>query len=156
MPKKPPRKRSNRKAVATDLVVGANVRRLRIEANLSLVELAEALGISHQQLQKYETGANRISAGMLFELAGFFALPVDALFEGNEASEDDGSELCRARRRCHAIIDRVSSQGCCQANANQSPLFAREQVLGNEKIAPFAKCGVPVSFEGCSRVEMPL
>ncbi len=31
---------------------------------------------------------------------------------------------------------------CCQANANSSPLFAHEQVLGNEKVAPLAKRGV--------------
>lgn len=39
-------------------------------------------------------------------------------------------------------------QRWCQANANSSPLFAHEQVLGNEKVAPFAKSGVPVGFEG--------
>lgn len=58
-----------------DLVIGAHVRRLRADAGLKLLEL-EALGISHQQLQKYETGANRISAGMLHGLAGFPVVPV--------------------------------------------------------------------------------
>lgn len=110
MPKKPTRKRSNRKAVATDLVVGANVRRLRIEANLSLMELAEVLRISHQQLQKYETGANRISAGMLYELARSFAQPVDALYEGIEDPGTEDTGLVRSRRKCHAIVDRTYSR----------------------------------------------
>jgi hypothetical protein len=42
-------------------------------------------------------------------------------------------------------------QGCswwCQANTNQSPKFAHTQVLGYKKVAPFAKRGVPVGFEG--------
>lgn len=56
--KLPAKKRAHRKAIAADLVVGANVRQLRVDAGLTLLELAEALGISHQQLQKYETGAS--------------------------------------------------------------------------------------------------
>lgn len=104
------RKRSDRSATATDIVVGANVRRLRVEADLTLTDLCAALGISHQQLQKYETGANRISAGMLYELARFFALPVDALFDGSEEPPIEDADLIRVRRRCHSLIDRTSSQ----------------------------------------------
>jgi hypothetical protein len=44
---------------------------------------------------------------------------------------------------------------CCQSNANQSPLFANEQVLGDEKIAPLAKGGVAFLFEADSRVDVP-
>ncbi len=102
--------RSDRKAAAADLVVGANVRRLRVEAGITLVDLAGALGISHQQLQKYETGANRVSAGMLYELARYFVMPVDALFEGGDETGDDDTALTRARRRCHSVIDRTSSR----------------------------------------------
>ncbi|WP_291070370.1 helix-turn-helix domain-containing protein [Hyphomonas sp.] len=108
--KKPKKKRADRSATETDFVVGANVRRLRAEAELTLAELAAALSISHQQLQKYETGANRISAGMLYELARFFAQPVDAFFEGSEDPEAEDADLIRARRKCHAIIERTSSR----------------------------------------------
>jgi len=103
------KKRSDRKAIAADLVVGTNVRRLRTESGITLAEMAEALGISHQQLQKYETGANRASAGMLHELARYFVLPVDALFAGTDDSEDEDAALTQARRRCHSMIDRTSS-----------------------------------------------
>jgi hypothetical protein len=44
---------------------------------------------------------------------------------------------------------------CCQANANQSPIFANEQVLGDEKVAPFAKSGVAFLFEPNSGVDVP-
>ncbi len=103
------KKRSDRKAIAADLVVGTNVRRLRTESGITLAEMAEALGISHQQLQKYETGANRASAGMLYELARYFVLPVDALFAGTDEPEDEDAALTQARRRCHSMIDRTSS-----------------------------------------------
>lgn len=101
--------RSERKAVAADITVGANVRRLRSEADITLAELAAALGLSHQQLQKYETGANRISAGMLLAIARYFFLPVDALFEGSDGYDRTGSDLDRARQKSHAIIDREIS-----------------------------------------------
>lgn len=107
--KRQAKKPSGRKGTATDIVVGSNVRRLRVEADLTLAELAAALGISHQQLQKYETGANRVSAGMLYELARVFALPVDALFDGSEDLSGEDPELVRARRKCHSVIDRMSS-----------------------------------------------
>ncbi|WP_291198184.1 helix-turn-helix transcriptional regulator [Hyphomonas sp.] len=108
--KKTGKKRANRKAVSADLVVGSKVRQLRADAGLTLSELAEALGISHQQLQKYETGANRISAGMLYELARFFVIPVDQLFEGSDAEISEDVELIRARRKCHAVVDRTDSK----------------------------------------------
>ena len=115
--KKSSKKRADRKAMAADLVVGANVRQLRADAVLTLSELAEALGISHQQLQKYETGANRISAGMLYELARFFVISVDQLFEGSDAEVSEDAELIRARRKCHAVIDRTGSKSKLEAMA---------------------------------------
>ncbi len=103
--------------MAADLVVGANVRQLRADAGLTLSELADALGISHQQLQKYETGANRISAGMLYELSRFFVIPVDQLFEGSDAEVSGDAELIRARLKCHAVIDRTDSKPKLEAMA---------------------------------------
>ena len=97
--------------------MGANVRQLRADAGLTLSELAEALVISHQQLQKYETGANRISAGMLYELARFFVISVDQLFEGSDAEVSEDSELIRDRHKCHAVIDRTASKSKLEAMA---------------------------------------
>jgi transcriptional regulator with XRE-family HTH domain len=115
--KKAAKKRADRKALPADLVVGANVRQLRADAGLTLSELAEALGISHQQLQKYEIGANRISAGMLYELARFFVISVDQLFEGSDAEVSEDAELIRARRKWHAVIDRTDSKSKLEAMA---------------------------------------
>lgn len=107
---KRPKKRSSRQPVNADLVVGANVRKLRGERQATLAEVSAALGMSHQQLQKYETGANRVSAGVLYELARYFAVPIESLYEDadSERGQKD-SELLRAQRKCHAIIDRTSS-----------------------------------------------
>jgi transcriptional regulator with XRE-family HTH domain len=107
---KRPKKRSNRQPVDADLIVGANIRKLRGERQAALAEVSAALGMSHQQLQKYETGANRVSAGVLYELAKYFAVPIETLYknEGAEGTQQD-SELLRAQRKCHAIVDRTSS-----------------------------------------------
>ena len=63
-----------------DLNVGHRLRRARRNANYSLKELAELASISTQQLQKYESGRNRISASRLFELSKLVRKPVSWFF----------------------------------------------------------------------------
>lgn len=65
-----------------DKYVGKQVRRRRVEMGLSQSELGDALGLSFQQVQKYENGANRVSAGRLFEIARRFGVSFDYFFEG--------------------------------------------------------------------------
>ena len=64
----------------TDKFVGARLRLLRKTRGLSQQQLAAALGVKFQQVQKYETGANRISAGKLYDAARFFDVLVQDLF----------------------------------------------------------------------------
>lgn len=72
------------KAIAqrVDLHVGLMVRRRRAELGMTQSDLAQVLGISYQQVQKYETGANRISAGKLYEMAALLKTEVAWFFEG--------------------------------------------------------------------------
>jgi transcriptional regulator with XRE-family HTH domain len=56
--------------------VGAKIRTLRKAAHLSQQALAQHLGLTFQQVQKYERGANRISAAMLFETAVFLGVSI--------------------------------------------------------------------------------
>jgi len=64
----------------TDLAIGANIRRLRRQSDLTLKSLAHALGISSQQLQKYEVGTSRVSGGMLVQLAKALNVNLMSLF----------------------------------------------------------------------------
>jgi transcriptional regulator with XRE-family HTH domain len=57
-----------------DIEVGLNLRRARLARGFSQTELGEALGISFQQVQKYERGANRVSASMLVKAARFLEI----------------------------------------------------------------------------------
>jgi transcriptional regulator with XRE-family HTH domain len=70
----------SRKTDAYDREVGLRVRMLRLSRRLSQADLGERLGITFQQVQKYENGANRIGAGRLQRIAEIFEVPVAALF----------------------------------------------------------------------------
>ena len=73
-----------------DIYVGARVRLRRKEIHFTQEDLADAIGITFQQVQKYERGTNRISASKLFEIARTLKVPVAYFFEGY--SQNDGGE----------------------------------------------------------------
>ena len=62
--------------------VGARIRLRRTLLGLTQEQLAVALNISYQQIQKYETGANRVSAGRLFQIAQRLCTEVAYFFDG--------------------------------------------------------------------------
>jgi transcriptional regulator with XRE-family HTH domain len=63
-----------------DHEVGRRIRMRRLELDLSQSSLADALGVTFQQVQKYEKGANRVSAGRLQQIAKFLDVPVTFFF----------------------------------------------------------------------------
>jgi transcriptional regulator with XRE-family HTH domain len=65
-----------------DLHVGARVRMRRKLMGMSQEKLAEELGLTFQQVQKYERGANRVSASKLYEIARALSTPVAYFFDG--------------------------------------------------------------------------
>ncbi len=74
--------RPNRERVnPTDVLVGQQVKRLRMERGMSQDTLGKGLGLTFQQVQKYEKGTNRISASRLQQIAVIFGVPVTAMFE---------------------------------------------------------------------------
>jgi transcriptional regulator with XRE-family HTH domain len=77
-------------ASRVDDYVGERIRMRRTELGLTQDELARRLGISYQQVQKYETGANRISAGRLYEIAQELSVEVSYLFEGFQSERNAG------------------------------------------------------------------
>lgn len=77
-----------------DVFVGQRLRELRMLAGLSQSDVAAALGLTFQQLQKYERGFNRVSASRLYKLALYFRVPVSVFFDGLEerASQLESAE----------------------------------------------------------------
>ena len=80
-----------RQAHPVDVHVGGRVRLRRVFLGYSQEKLANALGLTFQQIQKYERGANRISASKLYELSRILNVPVTYFFEGVEAEGEAGA-----------------------------------------------------------------
>lgn len=70
-----------------DIHVGKRVKEIRTVRGLTQSNVAEHLGISFQQLQKYETGANRVSASRMFELSKLLNVSPSFFFEGLEGEK---------------------------------------------------------------------
>lgn len=71
-----------RAANAIDRKLGQRVRTRRLEIGMSQERLAELLGVTFQQVQKYEKGVNRIAASRLFDISAALDMPVSRFFEG--------------------------------------------------------------------------
>lgn len=67
-----------------DLHVGAMLRVLRRAQGMGKSELGRVVGVSYQQVQKYELGHNRLSAGMLFKMSEALDVEIEELFSGLE------------------------------------------------------------------------
>lgn len=84
---------------AVDVHVGGRVRLRRRFLGLSQTELATAVGVTFQQVQKYERGFNRVSASKLYEIARVLKVPLSYFFEGFDSSaaeRDAGSDMTPA------------------------------------------------------------
>jgi transcriptional regulator with XRE-family HTH domain len=71
-----------RAANAVDRKLGQRVRTRRLEIGMSQERLAELLGVTFQQVQKYEKGINRIAASRLLDISGALDMPIARLYEG--------------------------------------------------------------------------
>jgi transcriptional regulator with XRE-family HTH domain len=65
-----------------DVHVGARIRLRRKEMGISQTDLADVLGLSFQQVQKYERGSNRVSASKLYDITNKLETPIEYFFVG--------------------------------------------------------------------------
>jgi len=75
-----------------DLEVAKRVRALRLQRGISQTELGGVLDVTFQQVQKYETGTNRISAGRLQQIAEVLDVPVTYFYAGLDDANGNGKE----------------------------------------------------------------
>ena len=76
-----------------DVQVGARMREFRIRAGMSQQALGGAFGVSYQQIQKYETGVNRMGASRLIQVSQALGCSVQELFDGVELKKPARSPL---------------------------------------------------------------
>ena len=89
---------AKKQANPIDIQVGNRVRIRRMLIGMSQERLGDLLGLTFQQVQKYEKGVNRIGAGRLFEVSRILNVPVDFFYEGvndaaQSANETDGAPV---------------------------------------------------------------
>ena len=99
-----PKKQAN----PIDVQVGNRVRIRRMLIGMSQERLGDLLGLTFQQVQKYEKGVNRIGAGRLFEVSRILNVPIDFFYEGVASIGDERSGL-REGESAPPVMEFVSS-----------------------------------------------
>jgi transcriptional regulator with XRE-family HTH domain len=93
MPKSKAKKIHPRSVGKPDIELGARIRLRRIEQDISQTELGDKLGVSFQQVQKYEKGVNRVGAARLQQIATALDVPVTFFYDGDGKSREVDSLL---------------------------------------------------------------
>ena len=88
-------KLSPRSPSVIDVYFGMQIRKARLERHISQQDLGEALGVSFQQIQKYEKGVNRIAASRLFEICQVLSWPIINVFGGVPSTYKNAHKVAR-------------------------------------------------------------
>lgn len=99
-------------ATDIDLHLGKRLRRRRRLLGLTQQQLALAVGIRFQQIQKYECGANRISAARLFQLAKALETPINYFYDG---LSDERTEVATVQNEGIEVFSRKETLDLIQA-----------------------------------------
>jgi len=105
-----------------DIEVGRRVRAFRLERNLSQTAFANQLGLSFQQVQKYEKGTNRIGAGRLQTIAEIFKIPISELFSTSPSTPQRQESL-------YELIDSAAALRLLRAYARISNSKAKQALV---------------------------
>lgn len=81
---------NKRRGDPRDAEIGRRIRAVRLERGLSQTVLGNLLGVTFQQVQKYERGTNRVAAGRLQRVAESLKVPITFFYEGSTTGEDRG------------------------------------------------------------------
>lgn len=98
-----------------DKHVGSRVRMRRVLIGMSQEKLGEALGLTFQQVQKYEKGTNRIGASRLQQISSILAVPVSFFFEGAPGSEQTKPGMSDGASSAY-VVDFLSTTEGLQLN----------------------------------------
>ena len=100
----PENKQPDFSVAATNRQIGELVRSARRASNLTQKAFAEKLGLSHQQIQKYEAGTNRISAGLLAVMATTLNMSLPALIPNSTHGPEATEELAEIKQECMSFL----------------------------------------------------
>ena len=107
---------NKKKANPIDSHVGSRIRLRRNMIGLSQEKLGESLGITFQQVQKYEKGANRVGASRLQAIAGILGVPVSYFFEDAPGQDPSTASGFAEDKGASTIMDFCTSSEGLQLN----------------------------------------
>lgn len=99
---------TKRKSNEIDAEVGRNLKKIRRLRGETQIDLANASGISYQQVQKYERGSVRISASRLYQFSKILGVPIQAFFDGI-TTEIAASTMVQAPKRYINLIEMLQN-----------------------------------------------
>ncbi|HVQ70447.1 MAG TPA: helix-turn-helix domain-containing protein [Bradyrhizobium sp.] len=100
-----------------DKYVGSRVRMRRIMLGMSQEKLGEALGLTFQQVQKYEKGTNRVGASRLQQISEILQVPVSFLFDGGPSGAVNGSAFAEGASPAYVSDFLATSEGLALTRA---------------------------------------
>lgn len=99
-----------------DIHVGSRIRLRRTMLGMSQEKLGESLGITFQQIQKYEKGTNRVGASRLQAISGILNVPVSFFFEDAPGEQADAQAGLAEASSSNYVVDFLSSSEGLQLN----------------------------------------
>ena len=100
-----------------DRYVGSRIRMRRIMLGMSQEKLGEALGLTFQQVQKYEKGTNRVGASRVQQIAHILQVPVSFLFDGGPGESFSATGLQEAPSPAYVADFLATSEGLALTRA---------------------------------------
>lgn len=111
-----------------DVIVGANIRRGRLESGMTQHQLGRRIGVTAQQVQKYETGKNRVCASRLWEIARTQSTTIESYFESDK-TEINSRQKCLINSQIYELLNIYASL----SSLKRSSILALAKSLAMEK-----------------------
>ena len=121
-----------------DRIVGQRIRWRRKELRLTQDKLGDLLSLTFQQVQKYEKGINRISAGRLFELSNVLDVPITYFYEGAEDLVSANGGVAENGGTAHIPVLNAETLDLIAAFQKISDVSLRRSLLNTVKAAASA------------------
>ena len=133
-----------------DKAIGRQLRALRLARSMSLSQVGGHLGVSCQQVQKYEAGLNRLGAARLYELAVLFDVPADTFFEKLALQDAGGGG---SKRMTMTAADVEAERQAMQEQFRKAKSMPARRVVCNTmlQLCHFLDFQVPCTLTRCCR-----
>lgn len=125
---------SSKQAGPVDAEVGLRIRFYRLNARMSQTQLGEQIGVTFQQVQKYENGSNRVGAGRLTQIAAALGVPVTAFFDSaGEATKPNGQPSVTELLAHPSAIRMLQAYSSITDSGTQFAIVRLMEALGREQ-----------------------